>query len=509
MFKAASFKLHNPSQHKKAALNNALRNYHYTVKRGIESVLADPDLSAKVSRADKRGKLRPNMYLLGKEIRKTIPSGISISRVRDYAIGDASAMVLSYLSKQAKGDVTVQPPTLPELRALTNEEISRSMAVFAETIEHPIKPGQSDKVAQATERGETRVAKRLENVFSSWAATKAAAQMLRKTQVPAPHPLEFTHCELTRGFMLVSQGTRYFAMIKIFSADSRYIKKSVLEEGFVDLATGEDISGRGYSGLIFPLEMGRDHHQKEFIEKGRPRSAKLIRRGDEFFLNIVFEFTPEPVKPETIMGIDRGAAMIGAAAVVGSNGQLIERLDLHGKTFSEEMAGYRRRIAKAQSEGKRLFNFRIRGRRSDIVIGEYANRLVEMAVKHKSQVALESLEGRAMGRFLTQSQVAKLHQKLAYKLECQGLPAPMEVPAAYTSQTCAKCGHRARENRASQALFQCVNCHYEANADQNASEIIALRGLHQQECGGRYQKFEKFQVWLKGQMGAEPSAMAG
>jgi hypothetical protein len=509
LFKAASFKLHNLSQHKKAALNHALMNYHNTVKRGIESALADPELTLKVARADKRGKLRPNLYLLAKEIRKKLPSGTSISPVRDYAIADASAMVLAFLSKQAKGDVTVKPPTLPELRAPTEEETNLSMAVFAEAIDHPIKPRQSDIVAQAMARGETRVAKRLGKVFSSWAATKAAAQMLRRTQGPAPHPLEFTHCELKRGFMLVKQETRYFAMMKIYSAGSRYIKDCVLGEGFADLATGEDISGKKYSGLIFPLEMGRDHHEKEFIEKGRPRSAKLIKRGSDFFLNIAFEFKPEQVRTETIMGIDRGAAMIGAATVVGMNGKLIERLDLHGKAFSQEMADYRRRIAKAQSEGRRSFNFRIRGRRSDIVIGEYANRLVEMAVKHKSQVALESLDGRAMGRFLTQSQVTKLHQKLTYKLECEGLPGPIEVPAWFTSQTCAKCGHKARENRVSQEQFKCVNCNYQANADQNASEIIALRGLHQQKGGGRYQKFDVFQIWLKGQLGAEPSEMTG
>lgn len=507
MFKAASFKLHNLSQHKKAALNHALTNYHNTVKRGIESVLADAELALKVGRADRRGKLRPNLYLLEKEIRRKIPSGISISPVRDYAIGDASAMVLSFLSKQAKGDLTVKPPTLPELRAATEDEINLSMSVFTETIEHPIKPRQGDIIAQAIARGETRVANRLENVFSSWAATKAAAQMLRKTQAPAPHPIEFTHCELKRGFMLVRKEARYFAMMKIFSADSKFVKDSVLEQGFVDLATGEDISGKKYSGFIFPLEMGRDHHEKEFIEKGRPRSAKLIKRGPDLFLNIAFEFKPEPVKTETIMGIDRGAAMIGAATVLGMDGRVVERLDLHGKTFSQEMAGYRRRIATAQSQGRRSFNFRIRGRRSDIVIGEYANRLVKMAVKYKSQVAMESLDGKSIGQFLTQSQVTKLHQKLTYKLECEGLPAPIEVPAAYTSQTCAKCGHKARENRQSQEQFRCVNCNYEANADQNASEIIGFRGLHQWGVGGKYQKFDVFQIWLQGQLGAEPSAM--
>ena len=51
------------------------------------------------------------------------------------------------------------------------------------------------------------------------------------------------------------------------------------------------------------------------------------------------------------------------------------------------------------------------------------------------------------------------------------------VPAAYTSQTCHKCGHVAKGNRKSQAVFHCVECGYRANADVNAAENILSRAL--------------------------------
>ena len=51
------------------------------------------------------------------------------------------------------------------------------------------------------------------------------------------------------------------------------------------------------------------------------------------------------------------------------------------------------------------------------------------------------------------------------------------VPAAYTSQTCHKCGHVAKGNRDSQAVFRCVECGYEANADVNAAMNILSRAL--------------------------------
>jgi transposase len=118
---------------------------------------------------------------------------------------------------------------------------------------------------------------------------------------------------------------------------------------------------------------------------------------------------------------------------------------------------------------------------------------------------LEKVDSISMARFLTQSQFRKLHDALAYKAERVGLPAPVEVPAAYTSQTCSKCGNKAPENRpkhdsegkAIQDVFRCTTCGFEANADDNASEVIALRALHQQMNGGKFQKFDKFQEWLK------------
>jgi transposase len=107
---------------------------------------------------------------------------------------------------------------------------------------------------------------------------------------------------------------------------------------------------------------------------------------------------------------------------------------------------------------------------------------------------------------------------LTYKAEREGLPAPVEVPAAYTSQTCARCGHKDAANRpkkdaagkAIQDVFLCMACGHKANADSNASLIIALRGMHQKENGGKlYKKFDLFQQWLKELIGRDGSAAPG
>ena len=53
----------------------------------------------------------------------------------------------------------------------------------------------------------------------------------------------------------------------------------------------------------------------------------------------------------------------------------------------------------------------------------------------------------------------------------------LKVPPAYTSQTCAACGHVGKENRRTQAHFRCTACGHTANADRNAAQNILARGL--------------------------------
>ena len=62
---------------------------------------------------------------------------------------------------------------------------------------------------------------------------------------------------------------------------------------------------------------------------------------------------------------------------------------------------------------------------------------------------------------------------LVRRLEHKARGRVERVNPAYTSQTCAACGHRAPENRESQAVFRCLACGHRANADVNAAANIA------------------------------------
>lgn len=264
--------------------------------------------------------------------------------------------------------------------------------------------------------------------------------------------------------------------------------------------------------------MSRQFHAEEYLRFGSPQSAKLVVRQDEhsqyrFFLHVAFRFSPQPIQVETMLGIDRGAAIIGSASIVHMDGtQLVVGLNCNGATFAAEMRQHQEYIRDQQKRGiQKSRRFRLRGARADIILGEYANQIIEKAVGHRSQIVIEKIDAVAMGRFLKQSQFGKLKQLLAYKARRRGLPEPIEVPAAFTSQTCSQCGHTSRENRprkdaeghAIQDCFLCVQCGHEANADENASIIIALRGLHQLQQGGRFQKWPVFTDWLKVQLGRD------
>jgi IS605 OrfB family transposase len=543
MFKTARFKVHNPSRHKSVMLWHAMTRYHLTLKSVLEKTLALPDLGERISVLDKKGKLRPNKFLLSKLLYTIAPKNWELAPLRDYLIGDASAMIMSHLSKAFKGENESNPPTMPNLGAMTDEEFRRAYSEFVDPeAQLAIKPQQREKIDAALVRGETQVARRLVKIYSNWAVSRAAGQVLRGLEGALPHPIEFTHTEFARGCLLAFRDGNYYLLVRLFAEGHRCRETRILEDGFIDWKANQPIGGKRYPGLILPLEMDRHFHEHEYLTHGSIQSVKLVvkRRPGlssdmagrpagalekvqfnaaeyEFYVHAAFEFQPSPVETETLLGIDRGAAKLGAATLIDRQGRLIETgFDLDGAAFATEMRRFEAQTRCLQKRGiQRSRKFSLRGKRADAVLGEYANRVVAIAERNRSQIVIEAIRGRVMGRFLKQSQFAKLQQMLTYKAERLGLPAPIEVPAAYTSQTCAQCGHRDAANRpkkdeagrAIQDVFKCVACGYAANADSNASRIIAMRGLHQLKNGGRFKKFDLFQQWLREVVGRDgPSA---
>jgi putative transposase len=80
---------------------------------------------------------------------------------------------------------------------------------------------------------------------------------------------------------------------------------------------------------------------------------------------------------------------------------------------------------------------------------------------------------------------AELLSMIAYKAESAGRLL-IAVDARHSSQRCARCGHVAADNRATQAKFCCVACGHTDHADVNAAINILRAGRAQQAsaCAG-------------------------
>jgi transposase len=157
---------------------------------------------------------------------------------------------------------------------------------------------------------------------------------------------------------------------------------------------------------------------------------------------------------------------------------------------SKRRAQTRRQIARAHA--------RITDRRRDwvertttrLVIDHDVVVLEDLSVKNMVRKPKPKADPDKPGAFLPNGAAAKaglnraIHRscwstfarRLADKGEASGVKVRFVDPK-YTSQQCRRCGHRAEENRQSQAVFRCVNCGHANHADINAAENIVARGL--------------------------------
>lgn len=494
-------------------LKYAMTQYHQTLSSLMRKCLDDPTFEERTSTTLKSGRVKADTLKIEKEARKLMGLNWACAPLKDYVLGDLSASLCSYFELKRDESRKTNPPVLPLLTPPTEEEISAATDEFVTTVAYELPDDVISDIAELEKAGRPNKAARVRNIGHSRMVSKAAGHFLRKTEAALPRPIEFTRCE-ERGFILFEKQGKFYIGLRLFGKSSRYFKP-VKFSGMINWKTKTEFTGR-IPMVLFPVSMSRDFHEAEYLKYGTPQSAKLVwKKSDEgediFTVNIAFRFDVDPVETETFLGIDRGWKKIATGSLLDADSSVRRSgIELEGTQFYRALRRHERRIARLQQQGRRGGRkFRVRGRMADNALGEFANRLVEAAAENKSQVVMEKLNATAMNRFLTRSQLAKLEQALNYKLQRKGLPEPLLVSAAYTSQTCAVCGHTAKANRPKtdaagkpvQDVFLCVKCAHSANADENASVVIALRGHHLQhwkkEGKKGYPDFESFSEWLK------------
>ncbi|MPY78090.1 MAG: transposase [Actinophytocola sp.] len=208
--------------------------------------------------------------------------------------------------------------------------------------------------------------------------------------------------------------------------------------------------------------------------------------------HVAFAAKPDPLpRPgnNQAVGVDRGVAVSAAL----STGELL--------TTPSLTVGERRRLARLQRQLARCQRGSNRHRRVKAAIAKLSARQVDRRndwvektstdlARRFDVIRVEDLNIQSMTRSakgtlkkpgtnvraksrLNRGILSNGWGRLVARLEHKAAGRVEKVNAAYTSQTCSTCGHRAPENRESQAEFRCRVCGFRCNADINAARIIA------------------------------------
>ena len=318
-------------------------------------------------------------------------------------------------------------------------------------------------------------------------------------------PLLFKGSAVKDGFLLLKSAkhNRFFIWLNLIPKESRLAKLTKSEaqsvssrniKDLINMRTGEIINFSSKTGCLFPIEFAREYQDDEFLVKGSPKSAKLIKRDDYYEVHIAFEFVTPKIEPKTVMGVDRGIYNLASIAVTDKHGNINYRQNIDGKELRYVQKQIERRQRNLQKRGK-PFSGRTRLHAADEAVHKAANEIVKVAKKNKSQVIMENLaplssRGKKrkrsnFNRVLNRSQYQKLQNVLEYKLAVAGLPRALEVHPGYTSQACPICGHISSDNRKKVPSgdgfkmdeFHCVECGHSDNSDLNAARNIALKRM--------------------------------
>jgi len=341
------------------------------------------------------------------------------------------------------------------------------------------------------------------NAESAQEAHEIEQQIKKLFRRPNMRPLHFGRCDVGHSDMALLKNPdtgKYYALLHVVPS---VVKNKPLhitkEHNLFCVRTNKQVIKRSSTGLLFPLETG-ERMLHRFFDEGDPKSGHLTYNPDrdEFYLHVAFEFTPDEIQPQTIMGIDRGLVAICAYSVLSDDGQFtpITHGLYEGHTLKSLLKAEQKRMAEIQAKGQ-VYRLKIRKRWADRIIHEAVNETVDVALKYKSQVYVEKLDNltdrskkRKKNNFnyaLSYHQYSKFLKVLTYRLLEVGLPAPKEVNAAWTSCACPICGNIDIKNRPKkneegifiQDVFRCRKCGHFENADLNAGRIIAIKGKWQ------------------------------
>ncbi|MGI5196292.1 RNA-guided endonuclease InsQ/TnpB family protein [Streptomyces sp. CA-288835] len=235
------------------------------------------------------------------------------------------------------------------------------------------------------------------------------------------------------------------------------------------------------SGRIKDVAFTASPEQLATLALYRQGESDLLQRDGLWFLNATCEVPEaEPnTEPVDFLGIDLGIVNIATT----SDGEIMAGRELNRVRARERKLRTKLQKKNTPSAKRRLKKRRRKeARRAKDINHKIAKHVVAEAERTGRGIALEDLTGIRERVRLRKPQrathsswgFAQLGQFIAYKARKTGVPV-VHVDPAYTSRTCAECGHIDKANRVSQAWFACRNCGFVDHADRNSSRNIRAR----------------------------------
>ena len=517
VYKTCLFKIHNPSKRRRAMMLDCLRRNERAYWKVIDAVKSDAEDDAEMAQqiavandAFKVESKERKQAKLTKESSKELKWKEKVQNLRQLRRDRALAV------RKKIDAILTQLPIPPSssggisIDALAQIKSTSELLVSGQEANWPTRRPIDDPYLDGLEA--------MCNALTTDELTSAQDMMNTKSRdrdSVRPMSIYRNDTNLARSTLLLGDvNGRIFVWLNLHKSKSRFAKKVQINE-MINLRTGELLSNKSSTaGELFPIECSNWHLEK-FVRDGIMQSSKLIYRNNEFYVACTFKSSAEDIDTVNYLGVDRGIEKLAAWAVVTPELAILASGDAEGSTLRDYQRAAEQRFKQTQAKkGFSAMKWRAFG---DHAIHSLANEIVNQALEHKCQVILEDLKAITQGpqhkrpkgqrrsnftKMLGRAQYGKLESFLEYKLPAVGLPTPLKVRAAFTSQVCNKCGHSHKDNRLDQATFKCVSCGHEDNADRNAAKNIASKHIWWREIGPKVsgkkmQDKYKFDSWMK------------
>jgi len=517
VYKTCLFKIHNPSNRRRAMLLDCLRRNERAYWKVLDTVKSDAeedaDLAKKIAQANdafkiefKQRKQKKRARESSKELHWKEQVQTLKQQRKDKAVAlrkkIGQLLVCLPLPQSSKNGIEID--ALAQVKSTSELLVSGQDANWPQRrpVEDPYLAGL-DAMCKAVTNDELTNAADLMNTQP------------RDSNAVRPMSI-YRNDSLSRSTLLLGdEKGRIFVWLNLHNAESRFARKVQIKD-MVNLRTAELMNKTSSAGDLFPVACSNWHLDK-FVRAGTMQSSKLIYRNNAFFVACTFRLSTEDIDTINYLGVDRGIDKLAAWAVVTPELRVLDTGDAEGSTVRSYQRAAEQRHKQTQSQkgfsGKKWRAF------ADHATHSLANAIVNQALEYKCQVVLEDLKAITQGhhhkrpkgqkrsnfaRLLNRAQYAKLEKFLEYKLTAVGLPTPVKIRPAFTSQGCHKCGYSHKDNRPDQATFKCVSCGHKDNADSNAAKNIASKYIYWREvgpkvAGKKMQDKYKFDRWMQQQ----------